>query len=123
MSAVGAAAVLYSFISTCQRHDLDPFVYLQDVFPRLPTQAPEQLAELLPIAGTRYRSPCHRPLQVRRRRMPCLQVCQLSDPSRRRAEITARAITGQGRAETAAGLHRRRDTDNPHRSREVAWWK
>jgi transposase len=42
------AAVLYSFISTCQRHGLDPFVYLRDVFRRLPTQPAEQLAELLP---------------------------------------------------------------------------
>jgi transposase len=42
------AAVLYSFTSTCQRHGLDPFVYLRDVFRRLPTQPAEQLAELLP---------------------------------------------------------------------------
>jgi transposase len=42
------AAVLYSFISTCQRHGLDPFVYLRDVFRRLPTLLAEQLAELLP---------------------------------------------------------------------------
>lgn len=42
------AAVLYSFTSTCQRHSLDPFVYLRDVFRRLPTQPAEQLAELLP---------------------------------------------------------------------------
>jgi hypothetical protein len=42
------AAVLYSFTSTCQRHGLDPFVYLRDVFRRLPTQPTEQLAELLP---------------------------------------------------------------------------
>jgi len=42
------AAVLYSMISTCQRHGLDPFIYLRDVFRRLPTQPAEQLAELLP---------------------------------------------------------------------------
>src|SRR5262245_27044334 len=38
----------YSYISTCQRPGLDPFVYLRDVFRRLPTQPPEQVAELLP---------------------------------------------------------------------------
>jgi transposase len=42
------AAVLYSFTSTCQRHGLDPFVYLRDVFRRLPTQPAEQLPDLLP---------------------------------------------------------------------------
>lgn len=42
------AAVLYSFTSTCQRHRLDPFVYLRDVLRRLPTHPAERLAELLP---------------------------------------------------------------------------
>ena len=42
------AAVLYSVISTCQRHRIDPFVYLRDILRRLPTQPAERLAELLP---------------------------------------------------------------------------
>jgi transposase len=42
------AAVLYSFTSTCHRHGLDSFAYLQDVLRRLPTQPVERLAELLP---------------------------------------------------------------------------
>jgi transposase len=42
------AAVLYSFISTCQRHRLDPFVYLRDVLRRLATPGAEPLGELLP---------------------------------------------------------------------------
>jgi transposase len=42
------AAVLYSFTSTCQRHGRDPFVYLRDVFRRLPTHPADRLAELLP---------------------------------------------------------------------------
>jgi transposase len=52
------AAILYSFISTCQRHGMDPFIYLRDVFHRLPTQPPEQLAELLP---DRWRLPTPSP--------------------------------------------------------------
>jgi transposase len=42
------AAILYSFTSTCQRHKLDSFVYLRDLFTRLPTHPAERLAELLP---------------------------------------------------------------------------
>lgn len=42
------AAVLYSFTATCKHLDLDAFAYLRDVLARLPTQAPERLAELLP---------------------------------------------------------------------------
>lgn len=42
------AAVLYSFTSTCQRHKIDSFAYLREVFTRLPTHPVERLAELLP---------------------------------------------------------------------------
>jgi transposase len=42
------AAVLYSFVSTCQRHKIDSFSYLRDVLRRLPTHAPDKLADLLP---------------------------------------------------------------------------
>lgn len=42
------AAILYSFTSTCQRHKLDSFAYLRDLFTRLPTHPPERLDELLP---------------------------------------------------------------------------
>jgi transposase len=42
------AAILYSFASTCQRHHIDPFVYLRDLLRRLPTHPPDRLAELLP---------------------------------------------------------------------------
>jgi transposase len=44
----GTAAVLYSFLSSCQRHGLEPFTYLRDVFSRLATHPPENIAELLP---------------------------------------------------------------------------
>lgn len=53
-AAASNAAVLYSFTSTCQRHGIDPFVYLRDVFRRLPTHPPDQLEELLP---DRWRPP------------------------------------------------------------------
>jgi hypothetical protein len=42
------AVVLYSFVATCQRHGIDVFVYLRDIFRRLTTQSADRLAELLP---------------------------------------------------------------------------
>ena len=42
------AAVLISFTSTCQRLDIEPWAYLQDVLARLPSLGREQLGELLP---------------------------------------------------------------------------
>jgi len=41
-------AILFSMVSSCQRHGHDPFVYLRDVLTRLPELPREQLAELLP---------------------------------------------------------------------------
>jgi hypothetical protein len=41
-------AVLFSVVSSCQRHGHDPFVYLRDVLGRLPGLPKERLAELLP---------------------------------------------------------------------------
>ncbi|HEX7379259.1 MAG TPA: transposase, partial [Pirellulales bacterium] len=47
-----AAAVHFSLIATCRRHDLDPFVYLRSVLTELTklggTATPEQLRALLP---------------------------------------------------------------------------
>jgi hypothetical protein len=43
-----AAAVLFSFTSTCQRLGVEPWAYLQDVLARLPTTPAGQLGELLP---------------------------------------------------------------------------
>jgi transposase len=42
------AAILYSFASTCQRHHIDPFIYLRDLLRRLPTHPSDRLVELLP---------------------------------------------------------------------------
>jgi transposase len=42
------AAVLISFTSTCQRLQVEPWAYLQDVLSRLPTTPREQLDSLLP---------------------------------------------------------------------------
>lgn len=42
------AAVLFSFISTCQRLGVEPWAYLQDVLTRLPDLPADQLGELLP---------------------------------------------------------------------------
>jgi len=41
-------AVLFSLVSSCQRHGHDPFVYLRDVLTRLPDHPRNRLAELLP---------------------------------------------------------------------------
>ena len=45
-------AVLFSVVSSCQRHGHDPFVYLRDVLTRLPDHPKERLAELLPDRWT-----------------------------------------------------------------------
>ena len=42
------AAVLFSLIATCQRHDIDPFAYLRDVLTRIAAHPMHRLAELLP---------------------------------------------------------------------------
>ena len=46
------AAVLYTMTQTCRRHGLDPFVYLQDVFTRLPNSTSDDLTPLLPNRWT-----------------------------------------------------------------------
>jgi transposase len=40
-------AVLFTLVSSCQRHGHDPFVYLRDVLERLPDHPQDRLAELL----------------------------------------------------------------------------
>jgi hypothetical protein len=42
------AAVLFSFTSTCQRLDIEPWGYLQDILTRLPATPALQLGDLLP---------------------------------------------------------------------------
>jgi len=44
------AAVLTSFIATCQRHQINPWLYLKDVLTRLPGWSEAELASLLPDA-------------------------------------------------------------------------
>ena len=43
-----AAAILYSFISSAKRHELDPFIYLRDLFLRLPTHPNKEIHLLFP---------------------------------------------------------------------------
>lgn len=45
-------AILFSVVSSCQRHGHDPFVYLRDVLGRLPGLPKDRLAELLPDRWT-----------------------------------------------------------------------
>jgi len=42
------AAKLFTLTKTCNRHRIDPFAYLQDVYARLPTTSPDELPALLP---------------------------------------------------------------------------
>jgi transposase len=42
------AAVLFSFIATCERHRINPFDYLRDVLSRIAETPISKLAELLP---------------------------------------------------------------------------
>lgn len=42
------AAVLFSFVATCERHGVNPFEYLRDVLTRIAGHPANQLAELLP---------------------------------------------------------------------------
>ena len=42
------AAKLFTLTKTCNRLHIDPFAYLQDVYARLPTTAPDELPSLLP---------------------------------------------------------------------------
>ena len=42
------AAKLFTLTKTCNRHRIDPFAYLQDVYARLPTTPPDELPLLLP---------------------------------------------------------------------------
>lgn len=42
------AAILFSFMATCRRHEIDPFAYLRDVLTRLPATPISQLDQLLP---------------------------------------------------------------------------
>jgi hypothetical protein len=45
-------AILFSVVSSCQRHGHDPFAYLRDVLTRLPGLPKDQLAERLPDRWT-----------------------------------------------------------------------
>ena len=42
------AAILFSFIATCQRHRVEPFAYLRDVLTRIAAHPHNRLADLLP---------------------------------------------------------------------------
>ena len=43
-----AAAVHFSLIASCRRHQVDPYAYLRDLFTRLPAATPSDLRNLLP---------------------------------------------------------------------------
>jgi transposase len=43
-----AAAILYSLIQSAKRHGLDPFLYLRDLFLRIPTHPNKEIRQLLP---------------------------------------------------------------------------
>jgi len=53
------AAILMSFIATCQRHHLNPWPYLKDVLTRLPSTTAEDLPHLLPDVWAQSQRPAH----------------------------------------------------------------
>jgi transposase len=53
------AALLTSLIATCQRHRIDPFAYLRDVFERISAHSKHRLEELLPDRWLAARSAAH----------------------------------------------------------------
>jgi transposase len=55
------AAVLFSVVSTCQRHGLDPFFYLRDVLANLPGLKPDQIDSLLPDRWAKDQKPVDQP--------------------------------------------------------------
>ncbi len=57
------AAVLFTFTSTCQRHGVDPFVYLRDVLERLAAGelSRDELGSLLPDRWTAPPKPTPQP--------------------------------------------------------------
>ena len=42
------AAVIYSLVETCRRHNIDPFVYLRDVLERVSTERASNIHRLFP---------------------------------------------------------------------------
>ena len=46
--AAQRAAVIYSLLATCKKHDVNPFEWLRDVLSRIPTHPHKQIDELLP---------------------------------------------------------------------------
>ena len=42
------AAVLLSVLASCQRHEIDPIVYLRDVLSHIRGRPPERIREFLP---------------------------------------------------------------------------
>jgi transposase len=42
------AAVLYSLLATCQRHQVDPYVYIKDVLERISSHSANRVRDLLP---------------------------------------------------------------------------
>ena len=49
------AAVIYSLVSTCKHHGIDPFEYLRDVLTRISTLPVSRLPELFPKTWKRLK--------------------------------------------------------------------
>lgn len=53
------AAIWMSIVQTCRRHGIDPFVYLRDVFTRLPSTSTSQIDQFLPDIWKRNQNASH----------------------------------------------------------------
>ena len=47
-NAAQRAAVIYSLLATCKKHDINPYEWLADVLARIPTHPAKRVHELLP---------------------------------------------------------------------------
>jgi hypothetical protein len=47
-NAAETAAILYTIVMSCKRHNVDPYAYLVDVMRRVKTAEPDELDALLP---------------------------------------------------------------------------
>jgi hypothetical protein len=43
------AAMMYSFLGTCKKNNVEPFAWLKDVLTRIPDWSIQRLDELLPV--------------------------------------------------------------------------
>jgi len=49
------SAVIYTLLGSCQRHGINPFDYLKDLFTRLPAAKITQIKQFMPAAWAKFK--------------------------------------------------------------------